>query len=84
MLKHKTAFSLYLLLALACLLSAGWALAPRLQAADIEGSAATRPPLTQEGRIMTQTQVAAVPRVGKPPIDAAVPAKIATATFALG
>lgn len=79
----KTAFGLSLLLVLPVLLLAGGAMAAGLESASSRGNSTIDQQASKTGINMTQTQLAAS-QAGKPPLDAVAPAKIATATFALG
>jgi hypothetical protein len=75
---------LSLLLILPVLLLAGGAAASGLAGTNLRGNAGNQPQSPGAGKNMSQIQLAAASRVEKPPIDAAAPAKIETATFALG
>ena len=66
------------------LLSAALALATVLQSPAPGESAGKERASRKAGIIMAQTQAASAQNVGQPPLDLAVPAQIATATFALG
>ena len=60
------------------------ALAPRLAVAAPGGSIAKDRQSGKVDRLMAQTQAAGAHHVEIPPLDMRVPAKIETATFALG
>ena len=78
--KNQTSFRLAFWGALAALLMASAVLPPGLNAAKPDNRTLPAHQSLRTGRLNPQ----AIPPGAKPPLDLAVPAKIETATFALG